>query len=207
MMNQAVELYQIADELRGIANQGRYFTQNPHDAENYRRVLALSARLVGVAEQRDPEELIPLFEDMLLHVTPISGVDTAVFQDGKLLLIKRHDNGLWAMPGGAMDIGETPVETAVRELWEETKVEGRVTQLLGIFDSRIWAKKINVHALLYVFQAELVAGPPQTTAEATEVGFFAADALPPLSPNHAERIPLVFKLFRGELPIPYFDKP
>lgn len=206
-MNSAEALYQIADELRGIANQGRYFTQNPHDAENYRRVLALSARLVSVVEQREPAEIIPLFEDMLYHVTPISGVDTAVFQDGKLLLIKRHDNGLWAMPGGAMDIGETPAETAVRELREETKVEGRVTQLLGIFDSRMWARNINVHALLYVFQAELVAGSPQTTAEATEVGFFAADTLPPLSPNHSERIPLIFKLIRGELPTPYFDSP
>ncbi len=206
-MNSTEALYQIADELRGIANQGRYFARNPHDTENYRRVLALSARLVSVAQQRDPEELIPLFEDMLLHVTPISGVDTAVFQDDKLLLIKRHDNGLWAMPGGAMDIGETPAETAVRELWEETGVKGNVTRLLGIFDSRIWGNAVNVQVLMYVFQSEMCEGDPMPTAEAAEVGFFAEDDLPPLSPGHAGRVPLIFKLVRGELPIPYFDTP
>lgn len=206
-MNSTEALYQIADELRGIANQGRYFAQSPYDAENYRRVLALSARLVAAIEQRDPKEIVPQFEDLLFHVTPISGVDTAVFQDNKLLLIKRHDNNLWAMPGGAMDIGETPIEAAVRELREETCVKGQVSRLLGIFDSRIWASHINVQVLMYVFQVEIIEGSPQTTIEAIDVGFFAEDDLPPLSLGHAGRIPLIFQLVRGELPIPYFDNP
>ncbi|WP_155256768.1 NUDIX domain-containing protein, partial [Mycobacterium avium] len=47
---------------------------------------------------------------------------TAVVTDeqARILLIKRRDNDLWALPGGGMDLGESIVETAVREVKEET---------------------------------------------------------------------------------------
>lgn len=206
-MHSTEVLYQIADELRGIANEGRYFTKDPYDQARYAKLLNLSARLIGLLEQRDPEEILPHFDDLLYHLTPLSGAEFVAFQDGKLLLIKRHDNGLWAIPGGAMDMGETPAETAVRELWEEVQVRGKVTQFLGLFDSRLWGSRIKVQLLHHLFLGEIEEGTPQTTAEATEVGFFGEDELPPLSPGHAERIPLIFKLHRGELPIPFFDNP
>ena len=206
-MNSTEALYQIADELRGIANEGRYFTKDPYDQARYAKLLALSARLIGIMEQRDPEEILPHFDDLLYHLTPLSGAEFAAFQEGKLLLIKRHDNGLWAVPGGAAEMGETPAETAVRELWEEVQVRGKVTQFLGLFDSRLWGSRIKVQLLHHLFLGEIVEGTPQTTAEATDVGFFAEDNLPPLSPGHVQRIPLIFKLVRGELLIPYFDTP
>lgn len=206
-MNSTEALYQIADELRGLANLGRYFTKDPYDQARYAQLLALSARLIGVIEQRDPQEILPYFEDLLYHLTPLSGAEFAAFQEGKLLLIKRHDNGLWAVPGGAVEMGETPAETAVRELWEEVQVRGQVTQYLGLFDSRLWDSRIKVQLLHHLFWGEIVEGTPQTSAEATDVGFFAEDNLPPLSPGHMQRIPLIFKLIRSELPIPYFDNP
>ncbi|MCP4356733.1 MAG: NUDIX domain-containing protein [Chloroflexi bacterium] len=200
-------LYQIADELRGLANEGRYFTKDPYDQARYAKLLALSARLIGVVEERDPDEILPYFEDLLYHLTPVSGAEFAAFRDGKLLLIKRHDNGLWAVPGGAVEMGETAAEAAVRELWEEVQVRGKVTQFLGLFDSRLWGSRIKVQLFHHVFLGDIVSGIPQTTPEATDVGFFTADDLPPLSPGHAQRIPLIFQMFRGDLPIPYFDAP
>lgn len=206
-MEQTATLYHIADELRGIANQGRYYAENPYDQERYARLLALSARLVGAIEQRDPQEILPHFEDLLYHLTPVSGAEFATFRGDQLLLIKRHDNGLWAIPGGAVEMGETPAETAVRELWEEVQVQGKVTRLIGLFVSRLWGSRIKVQLLHHVFQGEIVAGTPQPTPEATAVDFFAEDVLPPLSPGHAQRIPLIFQLHHGELPVPYFDSP
>ncbi|MBX3055069.1 MAG: NUDIX hydrolase N-terminal domain-containing protein [Anaerolineae bacterium] len=206
-MNSTEALYQIADEMRGIANLGRYFTKDPYDQARYAQLLALSARLIGVVEQRDPEEILPHFEDLLYHLTPLSGAEFVAFQEGKLLLIKRHDNGLWAVPGGAVEMGETPAETAVRELWEEVQVRGQVTQFLGLFDSRLWGSRIKLQLLHHLFLGEIVDGTPQPTAEATDVGFFTEYDLPPLSPGHAQRIPIIFQLVRGELPIPYFDSP
>ena len=60
--------------------------------------------------------------------TPFVGAEAAVFRDGRILLIKREDDGLWAMPGGLTDVGETWAHSAERELREETGVTGTATQ-------------------------------------------------------------------------------
>lgn len=60
---------------------------------------------------------------------------TAFVQDdaGRLLMIRRTDNDLYAMPGGAQEIGETVSEAAVREVEEETGLKIEVTGLIGIY--------------------------------------------------------------------------
>ena len=57
-----------------------------------------------------------------------------------------------------------------------------------------------------VFEAES-ADEPHPTAEATEVAFFGPDDLPSLTPGRVRRVPVVFRLLRGELPVPYVDLP
>jgi 8-oxo-dGTP pyrophosphatase MutT (NUDIX family) len=59
----------------------------------------------------------------------------AVVRDdrGRLLMIQRSDNHLWALPGGAQDIGETTREAAVREVREETGISIEITGLSGIY--------------------------------------------------------------------------
>ena len=52
---------------------------------------------------------------------------------GRILLIKRRDNTLWALPGGGHDIGETIEQTAVREVKEETGLDVEVTGITGIY--------------------------------------------------------------------------
>jgi ADP-ribose pyrophosphatase YjhB (NUDIX family) len=60
---------------------------------------------------------------------------TAVVKDehNRLLLIERVDNGLWALPGGAQDIGESVTQAAIREVLEETGIEIEVIGLSGIY--------------------------------------------------------------------------
>ena len=201
------ELYGIADELRAVANLGLYYTQDPNDKERYQRVLSLSARLVAALEQRSPDEVLKTYLDNLGHLSPNAGANAAVFLDGRILLIRRHDNGLWALPGGLVEVGETLAEAAARELWEEAQIRGRVTKLLGIFDSRRVLSDLITQMYFALFLVETEDAKPSTTPEATEVGFFAEDDLPELSPGHHIGVPLAFKLYRGEIPVPYFDPP
>ncbi len=66
----------------------------------------------------------------------VPAVSVAVVNDaGQLLMIRRTDNDQWAIPGGAQEVGETPVEAARREVHEETGLLCEITGLIGIFSS------------------------------------------------------------------------
>ncbi|QFU92944.1 NUDIX hydrolase [Amycolatopsis sp. YIM 10] len=62
---------------------------------------------------------------------------SAFIQDdeGRILMIRRTDNDLYAIPGGQLELGETLTETAVREVREETGIECEVTGLIGIYSN------------------------------------------------------------------------
>ncbi|MGH3755160.1 MAG: NUDIX domain-containing protein [Pseudonocardiaceae bacterium] len=65
-------------------------------------------------------------------VVPSANV-VVVNDEGALLVIHRTDNGNWALPGGALDLGESLVTTAVREVKEETGIDCEVSGLVGIY--------------------------------------------------------------------------
>ena len=195
------EMYLIADELRSIANTGAHYAENEYD-----RALLLSARLVAAIEERPADDVMEEYSQNLIHATLFVGADAAVFRNGLILLIRREDNGLWAMPGGATDVGETWAQSAERELREETGVVGTATKLLGVFDSRLWSSLSKYHLYASVWLVEPhddrtpIAGP-----ETTDAGFFPEHDLPAMDPGYERRVPMAFKLARGELPVPYFD--
>jgi ADP-ribose pyrophosphatase YjhB (NUDIX family) len=99
-------------------------------------------------------------------------------QRGELLLIRRTDNENWAMPGGAMDIGESIAEAGVRETREETGIECEVVRLVGVYTN-------PRHVMLYtsngevrqecslVFAARPVGGDLTTSSESREVRWVA----------------------------------
>ncbi len=54
-------------------------------------------------------------------------------EQARLLLVRRRDSGAWELPGGRVDVGESAVETAVRETLEECGLQVRITGLVGLF--------------------------------------------------------------------------
>src|SRR5258708_9659359 len=64
----------------------------------------------------------------------VVGSSAAVVDDeGRILLQRRSDSGNWALPGGAMDIGETFAQSAIREVKEETGFDVRIDRIIGIY--------------------------------------------------------------------------
>jgi ADP-ribose pyrophosphatase YjhB (NUDIX family) len=79
----------------------------------------------------------------------VPSVNVAVTNEaGELLLIRRSDNDNWAMPGGAVDLGESLAQAAVRETREESGVECEVTGLSGIYTD-------PGHVILYTSDGEV----------------------------------------------------
>jgi len=199
----AQQLALWADQLRDASAMGLHFTKNVYDAAHYKTVQDVAMALLALATDTPLAEMEPLRAPVFSRPTPFSGGDGAVIDaEGRLLLIRRADNGLWAMPGGALEVGETPAEGTLREVWEETGVRAAATALVGVFDSRRCGSATRHHLYHFVFLCRplgAVVEPPIHVHESLERGWFAEDALPPeLDPGHRTRIPHAFRVWRGE---------
>lgn len=124
---------------------------------------------------------------------------------GDILLIRRTDNDNWALPGGAMDLGESLPDAAVRETLEETGVHVEITGLVGIYtDPR--------HVILYtsngearqefsvVFTARPTGGQPTPSDESREVRWVAPDAVASLPMDRSMRMRIGHYLAENENP-------
>ena len=105
----------------------------------------------------------------------VPSVNVVVEDDrGRLLLIRRSDNDNWALPGGAIDLGESMTQAAVREVKEETGIDCEVTGLVGIYTD-------PKHVILYTSNGEArqefsilltarkTGGRPAPSSESTKV--------------------------------------
>jgi ADP-ribose pyrophosphatase YjhB (NUDIX family) len=107
-----------------------------------------------------------------------------IIEEGRVVLCRRRDSGWWNLPGGGMELGETPEEALMREVREETGLEVEVGRLVGVYS------KPQKQELVLAFACRVVGGMlMQETEEVTESRYVLPDALPePTLPKHAERV-------------------
>jgi ADP-ribose pyrophosphatase YjhB (NUDIX family) len=122
------------------------------------------------------------------------GCSAAVFDasDKRILLIRRIDNGLWAVPGGYMEPGESTTEACVREVREETGLNVSVTRLISLYtdpnalleypDGNRW-QLIVLH-----FAASIDSGEFQVSDETTEMAFFTLEEAQSLPMGHLDQL-------------------
>lgn len=124
----------------------------------------------------------------------MAGGCVLLHRNRELLLVRRADNGLWALPGGSMELGESLEEAAARELTEETGLTAAKLELLHVFSGKdLYYKYPNGDEVYIVVAAyectEFTGVPAEDGTETGEVRFFAFDEIPSdLSPPD---IPLI----------------
>ncbi len=201
-----------ADKLRDVSSLGLLFASTIYDREHYQTVQNIAVEMLALASGEALTDLEPLKIPHFSRPTPLSVGDAAVIDDrGRILLIQRADNALWAMPGGMFEVGESPAEGAVRETLEETGVHCRTKALVGVFDSRLTGGKSRFHLYHFLFLCEPLADKPAERArfafETLGSGWFSEDELPsPIDPGHVTRIPRAFRMWR-EGGAAFFDDP
>jgi ADP-ribose pyrophosphatase YjhB (NUDIX family) len=130
----------------------------------------------GPLETETRDRLICNSCGYIAYVNPRLVVSTLpVTSSGELVLIRRAIEpgyGAWAQPGGFLEIDETAQEGAVRETLEETGLAVEPTEIVGVY-SRPQAAVVVV-----TWEARIVGGAAQPTAESLEVRPFAANAIP-----------------------------
>lgn len=136
----------------------------------------------------------------------VPSVNVVVENDrGQFLLIRRSDNDNYALPGGAIDLGESMTQAAVREVKEETGIDCDVTGLVGIYSD-------PKHVILYtsnnevrqefsiVLTARKIAGEPTPSSESTEVVWVRASETADLAMDRSMRRRLAHYLAASPVP-------
>ena len=122
----------LLDEIRAIARSGLHYAENPFDRARCERLLEIAAQGYADVTGLESDVVRARFLAETGYATAKVGADGAVFDDdGRVLLIRRADDGLWGLVAGWVDPNEAPEETIVREFAEELGVVGRVEQLVG----------------------------------------------------------------------------
>jgi ADP-ribose pyrophosphatase YjhB (NUDIX family) len=129
-------------------------------------------------------------------VTQIRPGVAAIIRDaeGRILLQRRSDNGLWGLPGGSVEIGESVRAAVVREVREETGLTVEVVRLVGVYsDPQVQIVRYPdgnvVHYISTLFACRMLAGTLQTCDETLELKFWDPADLPQdLLPMHRIRI-------------------
>lgn len=101
--------------------------------------------------------------------------------DGRVLLTRRRDNGQWCLPSGGMDAGESPSETILREVFEETGLRVRVKRLAGVYSDPnqlvMYQDGNKVQIVALHFEAEITGGTPGLSDETSDFGWFSLEEM------------------------------
>jgi len=171
---------QWARELQTIAQAGLTYSKSQFEIEHCKRILGIVAEMVASQSETSALEVERILKLEEGYATPKIDVRGAVFQDGKILLVREiADEGRWTLPGGWADIGFTPSENAEREVFEESGLEVKTKKLAGLFDRRKHVQDNTIwHIYKMFFICEVVGGELAPSIETSEARWFLESELP-----------------------------
>jgi ADP-ribose pyrophosphatase YjhB (NUDIX family) len=173
-----------ARRLAALAQSGLAFTTDPYDRERYETIRQIAAEMTAALGELEVRHVLEALAADQGYATPKIDVRGVVFRDREILLVRERRDGGWTLPGGWADPWGTPGESVEREVEEEAGVTVRASKLLAVLDRTIQGHHpphpFRVYKLF--FRCEIVGGAPRPSGlETTDVGFFRAEAIPPLS--------------------------
>lgn len=184
MSDDAKRWMQRAAELAALAQTGLTYARDPFDVRRYERVREIAAEMMAAGTGTPEPAVLDSLRGDTGHATPKVDVRAAVFQGGRVLLVRERSDGRWTLPGGWADPGESAGHGVAREVEEESGYRVRATRLLAAYDlnaERHAHPPRPFFAYKLFFECVLLGGEPRASDETDEVGWFAPDALPPLS--------------------------
>jgi ADP-ribose pyrophosphatase YjhB (NUDIX family) len=171
-----------AKQLQAIAQNGLTYTEGLYDIERYKSLQAIASEIMATYSNVEPSYVLDLFANEVGYATPKVDVRGAVFRDDSILMVRERIDGCWTLPGGWADVGDSPSEAVVREVYEESGYQTRAVKLLAVYDRDKHGHPPLSHSVYKLFiQCELLGGSPLENIETDGVEFFRENELPELS--------------------------
>lgn len=198
---------QWAVELQSLAQAGLYYTENPFDVERYERIREISAEMLAEQSEFPIEKVKELFCSETGYQTPKLDSRAAIFQDGKILLV-REKNGKWSLPGGWVEVHKSVKENVIKEVKEEAGLDVSADFVIAVQDREKHNRPAYAWKVCKTFiRCTVLGGSFQANTETTESGYFALEELPELAEekNTREQIAMCFAAEQAEHWKTWFD--
>ena len=174
---------ELARRFQAIAQTGLEYCKDPYDRLRYEEIRKLAAELAALGSaQTAVAPILELFKKEQGYATPKLDIRTGVFSGDRILLVREREDGLWTLPGGWVDVGESPSIAAAREVKEESGYDVAIRKLAAVYDrDKHGHPPMAFHVYKLFFVGDLTGGEAQPSLETTAVQFFPELQLPPLS--------------------------
>ena len=172
----------LGPQVQAIAQNGLAFTTDPFDKERYIQLTELVASILATELDIPVAQAKGFWAGDTGYVTPKVDVRGGIFEDGSVLLVRERSDGKWTLPGGWVDINDSPSGAVVREILEESGYHARAVKLAALIDKLRHPHPPGIHHIYKLFfLCERIGGAAATSSETDAVQFFPVRALPELS--------------------------
>jgi ADP-ribose pyrophosphatase YjhB (NUDIX family) len=173
---------EAALRLHALARTGLHFCANEYDRQRYEEIERIAAGLLADGDPSGESRLLELWSRDDGYVTPKIEVRGAVFRAARVLLVRERIDGLWTLPGGWVDVGESPSQAVTKEIEQESGFRTRVVGLAALWDrNRHGHAPALFHSWKAAFLCEITGGEARGSYETDAVEFFDLQSLPAMS--------------------------
>lgn len=189
-----------AVELQSIAQAGLFYGKDKFDLERYERIREISAEMLAYKTDIPLEKVRDIFCCETGYQTPKLDTRAALFEDGKILLVREND-GKWSLPGGWVDVDLSVMENALKEVKEEAGLDADLDFVIAVQDRDKHNLPVYAYKICKVFvMCTKKGGSFAANSETVGSGYFGLDELPELAEekNTREQIEMCFAAHRAE---------
>ena len=171
-----------------------------YDNERYERIRDISAEILSHKTDISIEKVKDLFCNEIGYQTPKLDTRAAIFENGKILLVKEN-NGKWSLPGGWVDVNVSVKENTIKEVKEEAGLDVSADKIIAVQDRTKHNLPVYAYGVCKVFVlCSVLGGQFQENIETTEFKYFNEDEIPKLAEekNTIEQVKMCFKAYKSE---------
>jgi ADP-ribose pyrophosphatase YjhB (NUDIX family) len=173
----------LVQQLQALSQTGLTYARDVHDIKRYESLREIATNLMTQLLEMEPHVVLGrVYCAQQGYATPKIDARAVIVCDDKVLLVKEADDGGWSLPGGWVDVGDSPCGAIRREVWEETGLEVVTNRLIGVWDrNQHGHPPYPWHVYKLFFHCTETGGSLQPGEETADMAYFSLDNLPPLS--------------------------
>jgi len=198
----------MAKRIQALAQSGLEYSDNKYDRDRYQQMRQLSLEIMHDFTDLKMDKLVGIFASEQGYQTPKVDVRGVVFRGNQILMVRETIDGNWSLPGGWADVGLTPSEVAIKEVWEESGLVVVPERMLAVLDKNKHNHPPDMFHIYKIFiLCRETGGELKGGMETSETGFFGPDKFPPLSVPRitTEQISLMYEYKNDPLKPTTFD--